>query len=176
MNWKPGLKLTVTNKIKYCERFKYLTAVNKILPNEFKTVHELGSFGRTKNGTYRSQSGNDDLAMTCVNTAAFFESPNFWEIANNEIDRLPKEYIKEVHDKYLNDLYFSKGTKYDYGMLNELNDTGAGIARTPGTNPNLSEDYVKNSMTTIGNFYGGNTADLDAYAESVKKYRDNQNQ
>jgi len=128
--WKPGLKLNVNNKIKYCERFKYLTAVNKILPNEFKTIHELGSFGRTRNGTYRGQSGNDDLAMTCVNTAAFFESPNFWEIANAEIDRMSADYMAEVHEKYLKDAYFNKGTNYDYGILNELNGGGSGIARS----------------------------------------------
>jgi hypothetical protein len=175
LNWKPGLKLTVNNKIKYCERYKYLTAVNKILPNEFKTVHELGSFGRTRNGTYRSQSGNDDLAMTCVNAAAFFESPNFWELANNEIERLPKEYVKDVHDKYLKDVYFSRGTKYDHGMLSELNGAVSGIARTPGVNIALNEDYIRNSQATIDGFYGGNSAELDAYTESVKKYREDPN-
>jgi hypothetical protein len=171
---KPGLKLTVTNKIKFCERFKFLTAVNKVLPNEFKTVHELGSFGRTKNGTYRSQSGNDDLAMTCVSTAAFFESPNFWEIANGEIDRLPKDYLKEIHEKYLKDVYFSKSSKYDFGILNELN--GSGIARSSGVNPSMNEDYARNHMDTINRFYGGqNSEELQQYADSVKKYREEPN-
>lgn len=173
--WKPGLKLNVNNKIKFCERFKYLTAVNKILPNEFKTIHELGSFGRTRNGTYRGQSGNDDLAMTCVNTAAFFESPNFWEIANAEIDRMPADYMAEVHEKYLKDAYFNKGTNYDYGILNELNGGGSGIARSSGLNQSTNEDYIKNYREISERFYGSNADELKQYVESVEKYR-NQNE
>lgn len=122
-HWKPGLKLTETNKTKYCERFKYLIGVNKVFPNEFRTVHELGAFGKASNGSYRSQSGNDDLAMTCVNTAAFFESPNFWEIINEMIDHLPKEYLKEVYEKFLNQAYLENPSSYDHKTLRELNQT-----------------------------------------------------
>jgi len=172
-NWKPGLRLTVPNKIKYCERFKYLTAVHKILPNEFRTVHELGSFGRTKNGTYRSQSGNDDLAMTCVNLAVFFESPNFWEIANAEIDRLNKDYVAEVHEKYLKDIYFDKRTKYDYSTLNELNTSG--LARSSGASQRVAEDYLNSYKDTLKHFYGGDQNELQEYKDLVEKYR-NQNE
>lgn len=168
-NWKPGLKLTVPNKIKYCERFKYLTAINKILPNEFRTVHELGSFGRTKNGTYRSQSGNDDLAMTCVNLAAFFESPNFWEIANEEIDGLNADYLAEVHEKYLKDIYFDKRSSYDYSSLNELNTSG--IARSSGIHQVATEDYVNSYRETMQKFYGGDQNELQEYKELLEKYR-----
>lgn len=172
-NWKPGLRLTVPNKIKYCERFKYLTAVHKILPNEFRTVHELGSFGRTKNGTYRSQSGNDDLAMTCVNLSAFFESPNFWEIANAEIDRLSKDYVAEVHEKYLKDIYFDKRTKYDYSTLNDLNTSG--VARSSGASQRVAEDYLNSYKDTLKHFYGGDQNELQEYKDLVEKYR-NQNE
>lgn len=172
-NWKPGLRLTVPNKIKYCERFKYLTAVHKILPNEFRTVHELGSFGRTKNGTYRSQSGNDDLAMTCVNLSAFFESPNFWEIANAEIDRLNKDYVVEVHEKYLKDIYFDKRTKYDYSTLNDLNTSG--VARSSGASQRVAEDYLNSYKDTLKHFYGGDQNELQEYKDLVEKYR-NQNE
>lgn len=168
-NWKPGLKLTVPNKIKYCERFKYLTAINKILPNEFRTVHELGSFGRTKNGTYRSQSGNDDLAMTCVNLAAFFESPNFWEIANEEIDGLNADYLAEVHEKYLKDIYFDKRSSYDYSSLNELNTSG--VARSSGIHQVATEDYVNSYRETMQKFYGGDQNELQEYKELLEKYR-----
>lgn len=154
---KPGLKLTVTNKIKYCERFKYLTAVNKILPNEFKTVHELGSFGRSTNGTYRSQSGNDDLAMTCVNSAAFFESPNFWEIANEELDRQPREYIAEIYSRFLNEVYLSKDSNYDFDMLKSLN-TG-GISRRPGAPQRVDENYIQQYKDVMQKFYGGSAND-----------------
>lgn len=149
---KPGLKLTTTNKIKFCERFKYLTAVNKILPNEFKTVHELGAFGRTANGTYRSQSGNDDLAMTCVNSAAFFESPNFFELANDELDKQSPEYMAEIYLNFLNKVYLSKESNYDFEMINSMN--GSGSARTGNASHRLDENYIDNHKLTLQNFYG----------------------
>lgn len=169
--WKPGLRLTTTNKIKYCERFKFLAAINKVLPNEFRTVHELGSFGRAKNGTYRSQSGHDDLAMSCVNASAFFDSPNFWEIANEEIDRISKKRLAMIHEKYLSDIYFNgKSTKYDYNILNELNTSG--IARKSGLNLNLTEDYVTSHRELIEKFYGrGDLEELQRYKEEMEKFR-----
>jgi len=152
-NWKPGLKLTVTNKIKFCERFKYLAAVSKILPNEFKTVHELGSFGKSSNGTYRSQSGNDDLAMTCVNTSAFFESPNFWEIANEEIEKQPKDYMERIYTDFLSEVYVKKDSKYDFGTLRSLNSGGVAIG--PGKSTKIDDNYVSHYRETFQKFYGG---------------------
>lgn len=171
--WKPGLKLNVGNKIKFCERFKYLAAVNKIIPNEFKTIHELGSFGRTKNGTYRSQSGNDDLAMTCINTSAFFESPNFWEIANSELERLSPDYLEQVYSEFLKDSFFNKGTQYDFGIINELN-VSSGLARRSATLSNINQDYIKNYQEIIENFYGGNPKVIKEYEQSVEKLRQSQ--
>jgi hypothetical protein len=153
-NWKPGLKMTETNKSKYCERFKYLAAVNKILPNEFKTVHELGAFGKSSNGTYRSQNGNDDLAMTCVSTAAFFESPNFWELVNEELDRLPKDYLEKVYADFLGETYISSSNGYDYGALRELNATPA--IKKPGATKRFDENTVDQYRNLLSQFYGNN--------------------
>lgn len=95
--FKPGLRLgSGEMKNKVCERFKYATMVNKIVPNELKTIAELSSFGRTKGGSYRSQSGNDDLAITCVNLSAFFESPNFWELAEDVLETIEKSMDPKV--------------------------------------------------------------------------------
>ena len=156
INWKPGLKMTETNKTKYCERFKYLAAVNKILPNEHKTVHELGAFGRSSNGNYRSQSGNDDLAITCVETAAFFESPNFWELVNEELDRLPKEYLSKVYSLYLGEAYLGNSSGYDHSALRELNTTAE--IKKPGKLVNVFDemtiDQIKRTRDT---FYGNNS-------------------
>lgn len=62
------------NKIKYCERFKNLITINKIIPTDYLTYVELISFGKTMGGSYRGQNGNGDLAMTSVNLAPFFDS------------------------------------------------------------------------------------------------------
>lgn len=107
--FKPGIRLSSGEmKSKVCERFKYAMMVNKILPNELKTVAELGAFGKAKSGTYRSQSGNDDLAITCVNNSAFFESPNFWELAEEVLEELERSddpktiaYMKQINEQIL---------------------------------------------------------------------------
>lgn len=152
--WKPGLKMTETNKTKFCERFKYLTAVHKVLPNETKTVHELGSFGKSSNGNYRSQSGNDDLAMTCVMTAAFFESPNFWELVNEMLDTLPKEYLEKVYSIYLGETYLGNASEYDHSALRELNTTQH--LKRPGTKQTLDQNYIEQYKNAFNSFYGNN--------------------
>ena len=91
--------------------------------------------------------------MTCVNTAAFFESPNFWELANEELDRVPKEYLEEVHSKFLNEIYFNQSSNYDFGMLNSLN-TG-GVAKRPNTKTRFDEAYIERYKNSIEKFYGG---------------------
>jgi hypothetical protein len=154
-NWKPGLEMTESNKTKYCERFKYLTAVNKILPNEFKTVHELGSFGKAGNGTYRSQNGNDDLAMTCVSTAAFFESPNFWEIVNDELDRLESEYLQKVYAQFLGEAYVGHDSGFNHDTLRDLNRTPE--IKRPGATKRFDENSVDEYKRLLGHFYGNNT-------------------
>lgn len=150
--FKPGLKLTITNKAKYCERYKYISGTNRILPNEFRTIHELGSFGKSTNGTYRSQSGNDDLAITCVNTSAFFESPNFWEIANEELDRVDPAFLKQVHEKILDQAYLTLETGFDFNELRSLNSTPEiSSAKIRGaTDPDSISEYKR----VLGYFYG----------------------
>lgn len=155
VHWKPGIKLTESNRSKYCERFKFIVAVNKILPNEFKTIHELGSFGRTAGGTYRSQSGNDDLAMTCVTTAAFFESPNFWELVNELLDTLPKEYLEKIYAEYLNEVYLGNGSSYDYGVMKEWNTT-PGVNK-PTEKVGFDVESIPQYKDIIERFYGKNT-------------------
>jgi len=123
--FKPGISLTsgeIKNKI--CERAKYMITCNKIIPNEFKTCMELGAFGKSRAGTYRSQSGNDDLAITTVNCSAFFESPNFWELANEVYDLLPPEYLKEVKEKIFPTIDASEGRRgmLDMGTMKKLNE------------------------------------------------------
>jgi len=150
--YKPGLRLTITNKAKYCERYKFISSTNRILPNEFKTIHELGSFGKSTNGSYRSQSGNDDLAITCVNTSAFFESPNFWEIANEELDRIDQAYLKEVREQILDQAYLNIETGFDFGELRALNSTPA--IGQPKLKTALDPESVSEYKRILGYFYG----------------------
>lgn len=147
-NPKLGLRLGPTNKIKYCERFKYLTTINKIIPNEYITVMELMSFGKSKGGVYRGQNGNDDLAMTCVNIAPLFESQQFWDVAFETYENAPAEYRREVKEKIF-DVYRETGTRslYDFDKLRQLNylkDSETGTSKVlPNVFDPASADYMK---------------------------------
>jgi hypothetical protein len=127
---KPGIKLGPTNKIKYCEKFKYLISINKIIPSDYLTVMELMSFGKSKGGTYRGQNGNDDLAMTCVNLSPFFESSQYWDMATATYESTSPEYRQEVDEKIFS-LYRSSGSAkplYDYDALRSANSSKRGVA------------------------------------------------
>lgn len=123
INPKLGLRLGPTNKIKYCERFKYLVTINKIIPNDYLTFMELMSFGKTKGGQYRSQSGNDDLAMSSVNLSAYFDSSQFWDQGIDTYENSPAEYRKEIEEKIFN-VYRENNNRsmYDFNVLKDLNN------------------------------------------------------
>ena len=135
---KLGLRLGPTNKIKYCERFKYLITMNKIIPTDYLTFMELMSFGKTKGGSYRGQNGNDDLAMTSVNLAPFFDSPQFWDLGVDTYENMPPAYRKEIEEKIFN-IYRENNTKSLYNFkelkrLNTIQDTSVPAAKQTATN------------------------------------------
>lgn len=123
LSFKPGLRLGPTNKIKYCEKFKYLVAIDRLIPNDWVTVSELGSFGKSKGGVYRGQNGTDDMAMTSVNMSSIFESSQFWEIAVETFERSSAEYLKEVEEKIFNvHRNNGKSSLYDYDEIRKMNN------------------------------------------------------
>jgi hypothetical protein len=127
VNVKPGLRLGPTNKVRYCEKFKYLISINKIIPTDYLTTMELMSFGKSKGGTYRGQNGNDDLAMTCVNLSPFFESSQYWDLATSTYESTTPEYRKEIEEKIFS--FFRSGNAkplYDYDALRGMNASSNG--------------------------------------------------
>lgn len=121
---KLGLRLGPTNKARYCEHFKFLISMNRIIPNEKTTVLELMAFGKSRGGTYRGQNGNDDLAMTCVNLAPLFDSQQFWDIAVETFENAPEEYRKSVKEKIF-DVYSDSNGKagFNFDELRKLNSS-----------------------------------------------------
>ena len=120
---KPGLRLGPTNKIKYCEKFKYLVTINRIIPNDEFTVGELGAFGKSKGGLYRGQNGNDDLAITSVNMSSLFESSQFWEIAVETYERAGDEYTKEVDERIFSLIRNEgKNSLFDFDEIRRMNE------------------------------------------------------
>ena len=103
-NMKPGIKYNSKNKMKYCETIRSLIKKNAIMPNEKNwTIPELFSFGLNNRGTYSSQSGNDDVVMTIVNLAGFFEYGDFYDIIGEIYDSLDNKY-RALIDKKLNSI------------------------------------------------------------------------
>ncbi len=119
---KPGIKYNEKNKERYCELLRILTRGNRIILNEKTwTIPELFSFGLTGKGTYSSQSGHDDVAMTVVNLSALFDGNGFIDLISEIYDELDEDY-KELIESKLEDTDQEGGTKEGgfYGSFSKL--------------------------------------------------------
>jgi len=123
---RPGVKLTVKNKEKYCYDLKVHTKSYKIIPCEKNTVHELTNFGMNGNGSFTSQIGKDDIAMTLVDLNCIFENGDFQETVSDLYDNLSEKFktmidarLTESQDAIIN----KKNDLSDYTFLNGLLDS-----------------------------------------------------
>lgn len=97
---KPGIKYNEKNKMKYCEMLRSLFRQNRVIVNEKAwTIPELFSFGLNNSGTYSSQSGHDDVAMTLVNLSALFETTAFYDLIGDLYDRMDEGYRELIESK-----------------------------------------------------------------------------
>ena len=123
---KPGVKLTVRNKEKFCYDLKVNTRSYKIIPSEKNTIHELTNFGMNNNGSFTSQIGKDDIAMTLVDVNCIFENGDFQEIVSDLYDLLPEKFKKMIEERLSesSDTAPSKqGEISNYTFLNGLLDS-----------------------------------------------------
>jgi len=98
---KAGIKYNAKNKLKYCETIRSLIKAGSIMVNDKKwTIPELFTFGLNNRGTYSSQTGHDDVAMSVVNLAALFEYGEIYDLIGEVYDGLEDKY-KSVIDKKL---------------------------------------------------------------------------
>ena len=122
---KPGIKYSGNNKLKYCENLRQIIRKNRALVNEKKwTIAELFSFGMNGRGTYSSQSGHDDVAMTLVNLAALFDSSDFIDLIEDLYDEIDPSYRRMIEKKVDGDnsAQDEKGMKTkDGGFYNSFN-------------------------------------------------------
>ena len=99
---KPGIKYNEKNKMKYCELLRSLMRRDRILVNEKKwTIPELFTFGLNNSGTYSSQSGHDDVAMTLVNLPGLFDGYDFNQMVGEVFDELEESTYKDMIIKKL---------------------------------------------------------------------------
>lgn len=103
----PGFRLNNKNKPLYCMELKKYIDTNKIIITEKNTFEELSSFGLNKKGSFSSQIGHDDLAMTCVNLTMMFSLVEFSEMVEDVIDFIPDKYKKAINEQ------ISSGEKED---------------------------------------------------------------
>lgn len=97
---KPGIKYNEKNKLKYCEILRSKVRENRILINEkLWTIPEMFSFGMVNNGTYSSQTGHDDVAMTIVNLSSLFETSDFHDLSGEVFDSLDETYKELIENK-----------------------------------------------------------------------------
>jgi len=110
---KPGIKYNEKNKMKYCEILRSQTRLNRVIVNESAwTIPELFSFGLNGRGTYSSQSGHDDVAMTIVNLSGMFESSDFYDLVGELYDDLGESTYRDLIDLKLEESNGdSEGTK-----------------------------------------------------------------
>lgn len=90
---RPGIKYNEKNKMKYCELLRSLVREDRILINDKRwTIPELFTFGLNTRGTYSSQTGHDDVAMTLVNLPGLFVGSDFNQIVGDAFDELDNDY------------------------------------------------------------------------------------
>ena len=119
---KPGIKLTGTNKEKFCYDLKINTRSYKIIPSEETSIHELSNFGINPNGSFTSQVGKDDIAMTMVNLNAIFDNGDFEETVSEIYEEIPEKFKKAIEAKLEEASESSKSKTGDISNYSFLND------------------------------------------------------
>ncbi len=123
---KPGVKLTVKNKEKFCYDLKINTRSYKIIPSNKNGIHELANFGINPNGSFSSQIGKDDEAMTLVNLNCVFDVEDFQETVMDLYDIIPEKFRKLIEERLLENSEAVQNKTSDlsnYTFLNGLLDS-----------------------------------------------------
>jgi hypothetical protein len=117
-NLSLGIKLNKGNKPLYCSEMGHLMRESKLVITEKNSVQEALNFGIDKKGNYKSQLGNDDIIMTCVNITTFFKSLDYYEIIEDIIDTIDSD----KRDAMYNKLETSTRVEFDidYSMLSDM--------------------------------------------------------
>lgn len=111
---KLGIKYNAKNKLKSCETLRSNIKSGIVMVNEQKwTVPELFTFGLNNRGTYSSQTGHDDVAMTVVNLSFLFDNGDFYELIGEVYDSLDEKYRILIDQKLSGTITASSASPYD---------------------------------------------------------------
>lgn len=92
-----GIKLHKHNKMVYCRELRKLIMEKRVVLTEEKTLGEMGAFGINKKGSYSSQSGFDDIAMTNIYAGAYMASDNLSYAVEDLIDDATPAFKEEIY-------------------------------------------------------------------------------
>jgi len=95
---KPGVKMQKDNKEIFCRELRNLVIDKKILLTEESTIVELSAFGINSSGSYSSQMGHDDIAMSCVNMVSYFDTIDFYDMVEDMYDNTDEHVKKAIND------------------------------------------------------------------------------
>lgn len=100
---KVGVKITggangAGNKTNLCLDLKRLIRSKKVIFNEKDTIEEMLSFGLNSHGSYSSQTGNDDIAMSLVALVPTFNSYEFEAFVEDVIGKMSAEEMNEMYN------------------------------------------------------------------------------
>jgi len=95
---KPGVKMQKDNKEIFCRELRNLVIDKKILLTEESTIVELSAFGINSSGSYSSQMGHDDIAMSCVNMVSYFDTIDFYDMVEDMYDNTDERVKKAIND------------------------------------------------------------------------------
>ena len=105
---------------------KINTRSSKIIPCSKNGIHELANFGINPNGSFSSQIGKDDEAMTLVNINCIFDNGDFQETVSDLYDIIPEKFRKLMEERLSENVESSQNKTNDlssYTFLNGLLDS-----------------------------------------------------
>lgn len=116
-----GVKVTGANKTNFCTSLKRRIRNKQVVFNEENTINEMLSFGLDKNGSYNSQSGHDDIAMTLVGLSACYDSYEFHEVVAEVLENMKPEDSVKMYDIISENIDGGDSISY-YGGKEKVNE------------------------------------------------------
>ena len=107
---KPGVMVNWQNKPIHISNLTEYIKNKKLQITEKFSILELSAFGIDHKGHYVSQTGNDDIVMSCVNLGELYENFDWFNFVEDFLTTIPKEVESEIFKK-LDEKF--QGTKTD---------------------------------------------------------------
>ena len=142
VNWQ-NKPINISNLTEYIKN-KKLQIVEKT------SILELSAFGIDHKGHYVSQTGNDDIVMSCVNLGELYENFDWFNFVEDFLTTIPKEVESEIF-KRLDEKF--QGTK-----TNDLDKFFNSFFYDTSNATELDVNFSKNKKSEkINNIYNNNS-------------------